>query len=129
MPLLGPAAMLLSFDVAPKAIAEREDWHMHEPLPERLGIPGFLRVALQGQARYVVLYEVDELGVLASDAYLQRLNHPSRWTSKMMPHYRGMRRGLCSIIASQGLSFSPRAGARCSCRRAWPGTWPRRPGA
>lgn len=95
MPLLGPAAMLLSFDVAPEAISEHDDRHAREHLPERLGIPGFLRVALQGQARYVVLYEVDELGVLASDAYLQRLNHPSPWTSKMRPHYRGMRRGLC----------------------------------
>lgn len=51
------------------------------------------------------------------------------YVNEMRPHYRGMRRGLCSVIASQGLSFSPRAGARCSCRRAWPGTWPRRPGA
>ncbi len=109
MPLLGLAAMLLSFDIAPEAIAEHDDWHTHEHLPERLSIPGFLRgtrwVALQGQPRYCVLYEVEQLGVLASEAYLQRLNHPSPWTAQMMPHYRGMTRGLCSVIGSQGLGM------------------------
>lgn len=45
--------MLLSFDIAPEAIPEHDDWHTHEHLPERLSIPGFLRgtrwVALQEQ--------------------------------------------------------------------------------
>lgn len=109
MPLLGLAAMLLSFDIAPEAIAEHDDWHTHEHLPERLSIPGFLRgtrwVALQGQPRYCVLYEVAQLATLGSDAYLQRLNHPSPWTSKMMPFYRGMTRGLCSVVSSHGLGM------------------------
>jgi hypothetical protein len=107
MPLLGHAAMLLSFDVAPEAIAEHDHWHTHEHLPERLAIPGFLRgsrwVALQGRPRYMVLYEVAQLATLDSDAYLQRLNNPTPWTSKMMPHYRGMSRGLCTVTASFGL--------------------------
>ncbi len=106
MPLLGQAAMLLGFDVAAEAIDEHDDWHTHEHLPERLAIPGFLRgtrwVALQGQPRYVVLYEVERLETLASAAYLERLNHPTPWTAKMMPHYRGMTRGLCSVAASAG---------------------------
>jgi hypothetical protein len=124
MPLLGSAAMLLSFDVTSPEIAEHDDWHTHEHLPERLSIPGFLRgtrwVVLRGQPRYLVLYEVANLAVLASDAYLARLNNPSAWTSKMMPHYRGMNRGLCSVTGSFGLGmgqlallirFSPDAGA------------------
>lgn len=106
MPLLGQAAMLLAFDIAPDAIDEHDDWHTHEHLPERLSIPGFLRgtrwVALRGQPRYLVIYEVADLGTLVSEAYLQRLNHPTPWTSKMMPHYRGMARGLCSVVGSYG---------------------------
>src|SRR5206468_1210578 len=106
MPLLGSAAMLLSFDVEPEAIAEHDDWHTHEHLPERLSIPGFLRgtrwVAVRGQPRYVVLYEVRELATLTSAAYLARLNDPSAWTSKMMPHYRQMTRGLCNVVGSFG---------------------------
>jgi hypothetical protein len=49
------------------------------------------------------LYEVADLTTLTSEAYLQRLNNPTPWTSKMMTHYRGMRRGFCSVTASLGL--------------------------
>jgi hypothetical protein len=107
MPSLGSAAMLLSFDVAPEAVPEHDEWHTHEHLPERLSIPGFLRgtrwVALRGGPRYLVIYEVEAVGTLSSAAYLERLNHPSAWTSRMMPNYRGMRRGLCSVTGSFGL--------------------------
>lgn len=107
MPLLGQAAMLLSFDVAADAIAEHDDWHTHEHLPERLSIPGFIRgtrwISLRGQPRYFVVYEVAQLSTLTSEAYLQRLNKPTPWTSKIMTHYRGMRRGFCSVTASFGL--------------------------
>jgi len=100
------AAMLLSFDIAAEAQLEHDDWHSHEHLPERLAIPGFLRGsrwrALAGGPAYFVMYEVGELGVLASPAYMDRLNHPSPWTAKMMPSYRGMRRGLCEIVARAG---------------------------
>jgi hypothetical protein len=120
MPLLGHAAMLLSFDIAEHAIAEHDDWHTHEHLPERLAIPGFLRgsrwVAPQRQPRYLVLYEVEQLATLSSDAYLQRLNHPSPWTTKTMPHYRGMTRGLCSVTGSFGLGV----GGSCQLLRFKP---------
>lgn len=86
MPLLGPAAMLLSFDVVAEAIAEHDHWHTQEHLPERLSIPGFVRgtrwVALAGQPRYFVMYEVEQLATLTSAAYLERLNHPSPWTAR-----------------------------------------------
>ena len=98
--------MLLSFDIAEQAQPEHDDWHSHEHLPERLAIPGFVRGsrwrALAGGPAYFVMYEVAELGVLSSPAYMERLNHPSPWTAKMMPSYRGMRRGLCEIVARAG---------------------------
>ena len=101
--------MLLSFDIVQDAIPEHDDWHTHEHLPERLSIPGFLRgtrwVALQGQPRYFVIYEVEQLATLTSSAYLERLNNPSPWTSKMMLHYRGMTRGFCSVAGSFGLGM------------------------
>lgn len=130
MPLLGTAAMLLAFDVAGEAVAEHDDWHTHEHLPERLSIPGFLRgtrwIARGEGPRYFVLYEVDSLDVLSSAPYLERLNAPSAWTSRTMPHYRGMRRGFCSVSASFGLGtghagmllrLKPQAGAEASLRR------------
>jgi hypothetical protein len=131
MPLLGQAAMLLNFDVDEAAVAEHDDWHSHEHLPERLAIPGFLRgtrwVATQGGPRYLVLYEVQGPEVLVSGAYLDRLNHPTPWTSKMMRHYRGMTRGLCTVVHSRGagmghssllVHFKPAAGAESSLE-AW----------
>jgi len=106
MPLLGQAAMLLLFDVAQDAIPEHDEWHTHEHLPERLSIPGFFRgtrwLALNGQPRYFVMYEVEQLATLTSIGYLERLNNPSAWTSKMMPYYRGMTRGFCSVAGSFG---------------------------
>ena len=106
MALLGSAAMLLSFDVEADAIEEHDRWHTHEHLPERLSIPGFLRgtrwVATEGAPRYMVVYEVESLATLASPAYLARLNAPTPWTARMMPRYRGMRRGLCAVVGSVG---------------------------
>jgi len=106
MPLLGRAAMLLGFDIVAEAIDEHDDWHTHEHLPERLSIPGFLRgtrwTALGEGPQYLVLYEVEHLDTLASPPYLERLNNPSEWTRRMMPHYRGMTRGLCTVAHSVG---------------------------
>lgn len=99
--------MLLSFDVEADAIEEHDRWHTHEHLPERLSIPGFHRgtrwTAIDGAPRYMVLYEVESLATLASEAYLARLNHPTPWTTRMMPRYKGMNRGLCAVVGSFGL--------------------------
>ncbi len=98
--------MLLSFDIEADAIEEHDRWHTHEHLRERLSIPGFLRgtrwTAVEGEPRYMVLYEVESLAALASEAYLARLNNPTPWTTRMMPHYRGMNRGLCTVLGSFG---------------------------
>jgi hypothetical protein len=106
MPLLGKAAMLLLFDVVQDAIPEHDEWHTHEHLPERLSVPGFVRgtrwVSSHGQPGYFVMYEVEQLATLTSDAYLERLNDPSPWTAKMMRHYQGMTRGFCSVAGSFG---------------------------
>jgi hypothetical protein len=103
---IAKAALLLSFDIAADVQPEHDDWHSHEHLPERLAIPGFLRGSrwktLAGSPAYFVMYEVGELGVLASPAYMDRLNHPSPWTTKIMRSYRGMRRGLCEVAARAG---------------------------
>ena len=109
MPLLGNAAMLLSFDVVEDVVPEHDEWHTHEHLPERLSIPGFVRgsrwVSSNGGPRYFVMYEAEQLATLQSDAYLERLNNPSAWTSRMMPSYRGMTRGYCSVSGSFGVGL------------------------
>ena len=106
MPLLGPAAVVISFDIEPSAIDEHDDWHSREHMPERLSVPGFLRGSrwrsVGGSPGYLVLYEVAGTDVLTSAAYLQRLNQPTPWTAKMMKCYRDMARSLCRVTASVG---------------------------
>lgn len=109
MSLYGGGALVLNFDVEPAAIAEHDHWHTQEHMPERLSIPGFLRgtrwIAEAASPRYLVIYEVRDVGVLTGTDYLQRLNDPSPWTTKTMTQVRGMRRGLCRVEGSVGLGL------------------------
>jgi hypothetical protein len=120
------------WDVPPDVRAEWEDWHTHEHMPERLAIPGFLRgtrwVALSGEPSYFVLYETRDLKTMTSGAYLDRLNNPTPWSRKMMPHHRNMVRSLCRVRASFGggvahalatIRFTPAAEGGRSALMKW----------
>jgi hypothetical protein len=121
--MLGRAAVAMWWDIAPEMKSEWEDWHSHEHMPERLGIPSFLRgtrwIAESGEPSYFVFYEVTNLKTITGGAYLERLNNPSPWSRKMMPHHRNMVRSLCRVRASFGgglaqalvtIRFSPSSG-------------------
>lgn len=105
MALATDAAMVLYYDIEGDT-ADHDDWHTYEHLHERLSIPGFARatrwVATAGEPRYLVVYEVEDVAVATSPAYLARLNAPTPWTSSMMPRFRGMVRGFCTVVASAG---------------------------
>jgi len=104
--MLGAAAVTMWWDIAPEVRAEWEDWHTREHMPERLSIPGFLRgtrwIAASGQPSYFVLYEAERLETLTAGTYLERLNNPTPWSLKMMPHHRNMVRSLCEVRATWG---------------------------
>ena len=104
--MLGRAAVAIWFDTTPEVQAELEDWHTHEHMPERLRIPGFLRgtrwVAQSGEPAYFVLYEAARLAVLSGGPYLERLNDPTPWSRRMMPHHHRMTRSACRVRASFG---------------------------
>jgi len=106
MALCGKAAMVLYYDIVSEAVDDHDDWHTHEHFPERLSIPGFRRasrwVATEGRPRYLVIYEVRSVDVLSGSPYLERLNNPSPWTTRMMPNFRGMVRGFCDVASSSG---------------------------
>ena len=98
------AAILIQFSVGADDIAEHDDWHTHEHMPERVALPGFMRgtrwTGVRNSADYCVLYELDSLGALDSDAYRQRLNNPTPWTSNMVKVCSAMRRTLCTVEGS-----------------------------
>src|SRR3954449_10181744 len=103
--MIGGAAVAIWCDIALDVRDELNHWHAHEHMPERLGIPGFLRgsrwVAEQGEG-YFILYEARDEESITGRAYLERLNNPTPWSRKMMPHHRNMVRGLCRVEASTG---------------------------
>jgi hypothetical protein len=82
------------------------DWHSHEHFPERMGIPGFRRgsrwTSILDADGFFVLYELETYETLTSAAYLDRLNHPTPWSTKMMPHHLDMVRSQCRVAASFG---------------------------
>lgn len=110
MPQLGKAALAMWWDIAPAIRAEFEDWHSHEHFPERLGIPGFLRgsrwASACGGERFFVMYELASHETLTSPAYVERLNNPSSWSTKLFPHHRNMIRSQCRVLESHGSALA-----------------------
>ncbi|MCS3897796.1 heme-degrading monooxygenase HmoA [Bradyrhizobium japonicum USDA 38] len=123
MSLLGQAAVAMWWGVRPEQRAEFGDWHSHEHFPERMNIPGFRRgsrwTSTTDAEGFFVLYELERYEVLTSKGYLNRLNAPTPWSTKMMPHHLGMIRSQCRVAASFGggvatalatIRLSPEAG-------------------
>jgi hypothetical protein len=123
MSLLGKAAVAMWWNIRPEQRAEFGDWHSHEHFPERMSIPGFRRgsrwtSALDAEG-FFVLYELEQYETLTSKGYLDRLNAPTSWSTKMMPRHLNMVRSQCRIAASFGcgvatalatIRLSPNAG-------------------
>ena len=129
MALLGSAAIAMWWDIAPAQRIEFEDWHSREHFPERLSIPGFLRGSRWSSVNegFFVLYELETYETLTSPCYLERLNNPTPWSTKMMPHHRNMVRSQCRVIDSYGggiagslltVRVSPEASQADATRRA-----------
>jgi hypothetical protein len=106
MSLLGKAAVDMWWNIRPAQRAEFGDWHSHEHFPERMSIPGFRRGSRWTSATdaegFFVLYELERYETLTSQGYLDRLNAPTPWSTKMMPHHLNMVRSQCRIVASFG---------------------------
>ena len=121
-------------DVLPPFEAEFNDWYVRDHLPDRLAIPGFRRgrrwLSTGAAPRYFTFYEIDDVGVMHSPAYLARHENPTDWTRKIMPAFVGMNRSTCRVTARLGsgdggvaavVRFAPSAGAAAALR-AWVGS-------
>jgi hypothetical protein len=119
----GLGALIAWHDVEPGHHGKYLHWHSHEHMPERLAIPGFLRgrrYSVVGPGpQFLIIYEVTDLEVFATPAYLERLNNPTDWTRRIMPSLWSMNRSLCRVEASDGvgvgrfmltIQFSPAPG-------------------
>ncbi len=110
MALLGTGALAMWWDMAADMRAEFEDWHTHEHFPERMAIPGFRRGSrwadADGGEGFFILYEMESYDTLVSPAYRARLNAPTPWSAKLMPHHRNMVRSQAHVLESEGGALS-----------------------
>jgi hypothetical protein len=106
MSLAGQGAVAIWHDIAPEGRATFYAWHGEEHMPERAGIPGFLRgrryVAVAAEPEFFNLYETVSPRTVTGPEYLARLNAPTPWTKATVAHFRGVARSLCTVAASFG---------------------------
>ena len=55
------------------------------------------------------MYELEDYEVLSSPPYLDHLNAPTAWSTKMMPHHHGMVRSQCRVLETCGGSVAGHA--------------------
>lgn len=83
-----------------------DDWYNREHHAERVAIPGFLRarryINLGSGRRIFSRYDVSEVKVLASSAYLAALNNPTPWSQRMFPAYRNTLRACFDVVSRRG---------------------------
>ena len=107
--LAGEGAVAIWNDIAEAGRAEFYAWHLHEHMPERVGIPGFLRGrryrAAEASTRpeFFTLYETVSFQVIQGSDYLSRLNAPTEWTRATTAHFLSTTRSLTRVVASHGV--------------------------
>lgn len=104
--LAGEGAVAIWHDIAPEGRGEFYAWHGQEHMPERVGIPGFLRgrryVAIEAELEFFNLYEALSVETLKSQDYTARVNAPTPWTLSAVKHFRSVARSICRVVESTG---------------------------
>jgi len=106
----------------PGTDAAFNEWYNREHMNERCDVPGFLNGrryrAVSGTPRYMALYDLRDIGVLASPAYRQALDNPSDWTRQSMAYFDGIVRSQFVIRHQVGRGYG---GVVASIRATSPG--------
>ncbi|MBN9455472.1 MAG: hypothetical protein J0I54_02475 [Bosea sp.] len=106
MSLAGEGAVAIWHDIAPEGRGEFYAWHGREHMPERVGIPGFLRgrryVAIEADLEFFNLYEALSVETLKGQDYTARVNAPTPWTLSAVRHFRSVARSICRVAHSAG---------------------------
>jgi hypothetical protein len=86
---------------------ELDRWHTIEHMPERLGVPGFLRGRRYITSRtddhaMFILYEAAHIDTFRSPGLLARLDDPTEWAKRVQPGLVNFIRGPCQTLISWG---------------------------
>lgn len=107
MALIGNGVLAIWNGIKPEAEDDFVAWHVREHIPERVGLPGFLRgrryVAIDGNPKYFNFYETETAADLSSPAYQARLNAPTEWTKRVVAQFTDTSRTICDIAWSLGV--------------------------
>src|SRR5258708_31159805 len=107
MALIGHGVLAIWNGIAPAAEQDFVAWHVREHIPERVGLPGFLRgrryVAVDGHPKYFNFYETETAAALSSPAYRARLNAPTEWTRRVVANFTDTSRTVCDVAFSVGV--------------------------
>lgn len=104
--------MLYSQMEPPPALeAEFNDWYASEHIPVRLALPGFARAVryreIDGERKYLAIYEIDDLAVLDSPEYQVVKTQPSERTARMLRSVQGFTRFTCKQVFDTGAAAEP----------------------
>src|SRR4051812_21092537 len=102
MPLAGRAFLALWNDIADNRVAEYDQWHSLEHVPERVSVTGFRgarRYVNRDNAshRYFTLYEVEGLDAFDHPEYRDLIAAPTPWTLSMRPDFSNFVRAICTL--------------------------------
>ena len=105
--LAGKAVMVNWSDVAPEHRHAYYEWHSREHMVGRVAIPGFIRgrryAAVQASRDFLICYEVADVAVLTSQAYLDKANAPSELTRRTTPFVKNAARALAVVRHTAGI--------------------------
>ncbi|OJY35036.1 MAG: hypothetical protein BGP06_18790 [Rhizobiales bacterium 65-9] len=99
-------AVAIWHNIAPAGRENFYAWHGSEHMPERVGIPGFIRgrrfIAFDADLEFFNLYETESPDVVKGDDYKARLDSPTPWTLKSVASFQSVARALCGVAATAG---------------------------
>jgi hypothetical protein len=106
MALIGHGVLIIWHAMTPEGDLEMIRWHDREHVAERVGIPGFLRGRRYDSAdrprEYLDVYETESAETVRSAPYVLRLNFPTEWTKRVLPHFRDTVRFGCEVVLTTG---------------------------
>jgi len=93
-------------DITPEAEREFNEWYNQEHIPQLLEVPGFLSgrryQSVEGDPKYLALYELTDVSVLKGDAFRQVRESPTEWSKKIIPLFRNPAIGMYQQLFSYG---------------------------
>jgi hypothetical protein len=106
MALIGQGVLIIWHGMTPDGDLEMIRWHDREHVAERVGIPGFLRGrrydSSERPREYLDVYETESVETVRSAGYVLRLNFPTDWTKRVLPHFQNTIRLGCRIALTTG---------------------------